>query len=161
MKKVTLTMMVMVLIGCIIMIIANAETANVVDVCDDRNVHHKSASEVYNWVYEWIQAVGDKRNADQKLVDGYYRGYGVIDGIEFEKEYGCAPNAENMEAILRTQYDLSEFSIVVSGYYEDYAVYKMIAKSDTQAIGGSYNYETGKSVDYYAGDMYFMIAYDD
>jgi len=131
-----------------------------VDVKIDGAVYGISGSVVYDWIGEWAKSVGDGRTGSE-LKNGYYKGYGVIDAKWFIEEYGCDPTVENITNVLTDAYDLEKLEIVTAGFYDDYTVYKMFAKSKTMAIGNTYDYNLNDYVDYYEGDMYFMVVYED
>lgn len=160
MKRFTTILMVVVLMVCLTMAFLTNVNANENVNTNDQFVHHKSCSETLDLLAEWVKSAGDGRERDE-LVNGYYRGYGVIDGVYFEESYGCSLTPESIEEALTRGCELSEFRLGVAGYYDDYIVYKMYARSETESIGREYDYETEEYVEYYEGDMYFMVCYDD
>ena len=160
MKKVVLVFMAIVLVSLAIGM-AFGENAKInTEAIVDGACYDKEFYEAEDLVKEWILSVGDKRNAEKKLIDGYWYGYGIIDGYGFNDDYGCNPTIENIKEILGTKYDLSKFEIVVAGYIDDYAVYKMVAESETETIGYEWNYETEEYDEYCKGSIYYMVVYN-
>ena len=153
MKKLVVILMavVMVVIGIMVMTNDNAKAERI-----EGAVYGKYGSEVMDWLEEWVNAVGDGRHHNSLDENGYFKGYGVIDGNYFEKEYGKELNIENMYEIYEDIYgDDLGVDIVCAGFYDDYAVYKISATSDTISIG-SYD-----GTEYYKGDMYFMVCFEE
>lgn len=164
MKKVTGTIiMVVMMMVCITMVVltnANANLETVVDDTRDRFVYGESGSDVYAWMHEWVRDAGDGRSS-RELVDGYFRGYGVIDGKFFEETYELSPTPENIHEVLTSNLELTACTVTVAGYYDDWTVYKMYAKSEKEPIGFDYEHESGEYKNYFEGDMYYMVVFED
>ena len=114
--------------------------------------------EVQGWIEEWAHHNGYDRYIDESRIldeNGYYRGYGLVDNGDFVNEYGIEFNEDTCCDVLASHYKGLEMEIKLIGFYENYEVYLMKCKAD-EPIGSVYS--EGKTIDYCAGEVIFMIC---
>ena len=159
MKKfngIILFVLVVLLVG---FIIVKAETNIVNEETISGMVYGETGSTVYDWLEEWVSIYDEEARKNTIDDNMYYKGFGVIDAYEFEEEFQCSCTLENIEKVEKEHFDLEHYDVKLVGFYEDYNVYKMEAKSNTTPIG--YEYVNGVEVNYYGGYIYFMVYWYD
>lgn len=161
MKNVTRIILIVVLVAVMVVsVLVKAENVNVEEKFDGA-VYGEDPSVVYGWLCnEWVPNVGNEKFNNTIYDDGVYRGYGVVDACAFKEEYGLDFTFENMESVL-AEHGVTEFDVVTAGFYDDYTVYKLKAKAETESIGTMYNYENEEWQKFYDAEVYFMVVFKD
>lgn len=128
-------------------------------IASESVVTGETGSTVAGWVYEWCESNDYKRNTYDIVHHGCYFGFGVIDEADMIEEYGCEFSIENVCNLYRSdlcEFDVEDVNVEIVGTYENYNVYKLHIKTNN-SLGEEYT-EDGEFVDYYEGELIFMVC---
>jgi hypothetical protein len=118
------------------------------------------AYEVMDWLDEWAAANGYQEFVDRTGTldkDNKFIGRGLVVNEDFVNQYGVDFNIETCEAILEDAFGPIDMDIRRVGYYENYEVFVMTAKTKDVPMGTARGND-GEIVEYYEGEMLFMIV---
>lgn len=115
---------------------------------------------VNEMVDEWCRHNGYENYVDHEnsFEDGIYRGSGILNASAFEKDTNEIFSFENAIKETQKHYDCN-IEIKHVGYYENYKVYQLHGKSETDVLGTTYH-DDG-TTDYYEVDLIFMVVFED